>query len=286
MFWCCQLVCLFILITLYYWLDSRLEGLYINCFMFDTHAHLDDRQFDSDRDQVIQSCFQNGIKNIINIGTDLRTSRFSVELSQKYPQIYCTIAVHPHDAKNFTNQTLAELEKLAQYEKVVAIGEIGLDYYRMYSTKEAQIKAFRAQIELAFKLNFPIVYHVREAFEETWKIILETQAYKLGGVMHSFSGNVEQAKKVTDLGLYLSFNGSLTYKNSLAQKILPTVPEELILVETDSPYLTPEPFRGKRNQPDYVKYVIEKAAFILQKSPQEVEKLTNSNPVSAFRIQA
>jgi len=254
--------------------------------MFDTHAHLDDRQFDSDRDQVIQSCFQNGIKNIINIGTDLRTSRFSVELSQKYPQVYCTIAIHPHDAKNFTNQTLAELEKLAQYEKVVAIGEIGLDYYRMYSPKEAQIKAFRAQIELAFKLNFPIVYHVREAFEETWKIILETEAYKLGGVMHSFSGNVEQAKKVADLGLYLSFNGSLTYKNSLVQKVLPTVPEDLILLETDSPYLTPEPLRGKRNRPDYVKYVIEKAAFILQKSPQEVEKLTSSNAVSAFRIQA
>ena len=254
--------------------------------MFDTHAHLDDRQFDSDRDQVIQSCFQNGIKNIINIGTDLRTSRFSVELSQKYPQVYCTIAIHPHDAKNFTNQTLAELEKLAQYEKVVAIGEIGLDYYRMYSPKEAQIKAFRAQIELAFKLNFPIVYHVREAFEGTWKIILETEAYKLGGVMHSFSGNVEQAKKVADLGLYLSFNGSLTYKNSLVQKVLPTVPEDLILLETDSPYLTPEPLRGKRNRPDYVKYVIEKAAFILQKSPQEVEKLTSSNAVSAFRIQA
>ncbi|OGC89049.1 MAG: hypothetical protein A2142_01110 [candidate division Zixibacteria bacterium RBG_16_48_11] len=254
--------------------------------MFDTHAHLDDRQFDSDRDQVIQSCFQNGIKNIINIGTDLRTSRFSVELSQKYPQVYCTIAIHPHDAKNFTNQTLAELEKLAQYEKVVAIGEIGLDYYRMYSPKEAQIKAFRAQIELAFKLNFPIVYHVREAFEETWKIILETEAYKLGGVMHSFSGNVEQAKKVADLGLHLSFNGSLTYKNSLVQKVLPTVPEDLILLETDSPYLTPEPLRGKRNRPDYVKYVIEKAAFILQKSPQEVEKLTSSNAVSAFRIQA
>lgn len=254
--------------------------------MIDTHAHLDDRQFDSDRDQVIQSCFQNGIKNIINIGTDLRTSRFSVELSQKYPQVYCTIAIHPHDAKNFTNQTLAELEKLAQYEKVVAIGEIGLDYYRMYSPKEAQIKAFRAQIELAFKLNFPIVYHVREAFEETWKIILETEAYKLGGVMHSFSGNVEQAKKVADLGLYLSFNGSLTYKNSLVQKVLPTVPEDLILLETDSPYLTPEPLRGKRNRPDYVKYVIEKAAFILQKSPQEVEKLTSSNAVSAFRIQA
>lgn len=254
--------------------------------MIDTHAHLDDRQFDADRDQVIQACFQNGIKYIINIGTDLKTSRFSVELTQKYPQIYCTIAIHPHDAKNFTDQTLSELEQLAKHKKVVAIGEIGLDYYRMHSPQADQIKAFKAQIELAFKLKLPIVYHVREAFEETWKIILETEAYKLGGVMHSFSGNVEQAKKATDLGLYLSFNGSLTYKNSLAQKALPTVPEDLILVETDSPYLTPEPLRGKRNQPDYVKYVIEKAAFILQKSPQEVENLTNSNAVSAFRIQA
>lgn len=253
--------------------------------MFDTHAHLDDRQFDPDRDQVIQSCFQNGITNIINIGTDLRTSRFSVELTQKYPQIYCTIAIHPHDAKNFTNQTLAELEKLAKYEKVVAIGEIGLDYYRMYSPKEGQIKTFRAQIELAFKLNFPIVYHVREAFEDTWSIILETEAYKLGGVMHSFSGTVEQAKKVTDLGLYVSFNGSLTYKNSLAQKVLLEVPQDLILVETDSPYLTPEPQRGERNRPDYVKYVIEKVASILQKSPSEIEQITTQNALPAFRIQ-
>jgi len=253
--------------------------------VFDTHAHLDDRQFDPDRDQVIQSCFQNGITNIINIGTDLRTSRFSVELTQKYPQIYCTIAIHPHDAKNFTNQTLAELEKLAKYEKVVAIGEIGLDYYRMYSPKEGQIKTFRAQIELAFKLNFPIVYHVREAFEDTWSIILETEAYKLGGVMHSFSGTVEQAKKVTDLGLYVSFNGSLTYKNSLAQKVLLEVPQDLILVETDSPYLTPEPQRGERNRPDYVKYVIEKVASILQKSPSEIEQITTQNALPAFRIQ-
>ena len=254
--------------------------------MIDTHAHLDDRQFDSDRDQVIHSCFQNGIQHIINSGTDLKTSRFSVELSQKYPQIYCTIAIHPHDAKNFTDQTLAELEKLAKYERVVAIGEIGLDYYRMYSPKEAQIKAFRAQIELAFKLNFPIVYHVREAFDETWSIILETEAYKLGGVMHSFSGNVEQAKKVTDSGLYISFNGSLTYKNSLAQKVLPTVPLDLVLVETDCPYLTPEPYRGKRNRPDYVKYVIEKAASLLDRPPQEIENITIQNALQAFRIQA
>lgn len=254
--------------------------------MFDTHAHLDDRKFDSDRDQVIQSCLRNGIKHIINIGTDLKTSRFSVELTQKYPQIYCTIAIHPHDAKNFTNQTLAELEKLAKYEKVVAIGEIGLDYYRMYSPKEDQIKAFRTQIELAFKLNFPIVYHVREAFDDTWQIISETESYKLGGVMHSFSGNAEQAKRVTDLGLYVSFNGSLTYKNSMAQKVLPAVPEDLILVETDSPYLPPEPYRGKRNQPDYVKYVIAKAAEILHKPSDEVEKITTQNALQAFRIQA
>ncbi len=253
--------------------------------MFDTHAHLDDRQFESDRDEVIHSCFQNGIKHIINIGTDLKTSRFSVELTRKYPQIYCTIAVHPHDAKNFTQRTLKELESLAQNDKVVAIGEIGLDYHRIYSPQEAQIKAFRAQIELAFKLNLPIVYHVREAFEDTLKIITETEAYKLGGVMHSFSGTVEQAKRVADLGLYVSFNGSLTYKNSLAQKVLVQVPEDLILVETDCPYLTPEPHRGKRNQPDYVKYVIEKASELLHKSPQEVEQLTTRNAFQAFRLQ-
>ncbi len=253
--------------------------------MFDTHAHLDDRQFDPDRDHLIQECFQNGIQHIINIGTDLKTSRFSIQLAEKYPQIFCTIAVHPHDAKNFAEQTISELEQLAQHNKVVAIGEIGLDYYRMYSPKEKQINAFRAQIELAFKLNLPIVYHVREAFEETWNVVLETEAYKLGGVMHSFSGNIEQARKVVDLGLYISFNGSLTYKNSLAQKVLPEIPQDLILVETDCPYLTPEPHRGKRNRPDYVKYVIEKTALVLQKSPQEVEKLTTQNALQAFRLQ-
>src|SRR4030067_3059374 len=220
--------------------------------MFDTHTHLDDRKFDPDREQVIQHCLQNEVEYIVNIGTDLKSCQFSIELTQKHPQIYCTIAVHPHDSKHVNQQTIAELGKLAQNKKTVAIGEIGLDYYRMFSPKEKQIQAFRAQIELAFKLNLPIVYHVREAFDETWNIILETEAYKLGGVMHSFSGNIEQARKVVDLGLYLSFNGSLTYKNSLAQKVLPEVPEDLILVETDCPYLTPEPHRGKRNRPDYV----------------------------------
>src|SRR3990172_8440310 len=144
----------------------------------------------------------------------------------------------------------------------------------MYSPKEKQIEAFKAQIQLALRLKLPIVYHVREAFDDTWGIILETQAYKLGGVMHSFSGTIEQAKKVTDLGLYLSFNGSLTYKNSLAQKVLTDVPQNLILVETDCPYLTPQPHRGKRNRPDYVKFVIDKMAVILNQDPKEIEKIT------------
>ena len=169
-------------------------------------------------------------------------------------------------------------------KKTVAIGEIGLDYYRMFSPKEDQIRAFKAQIELAFKLNLPIVYHVREAFDDTWKIILETKAYQLGGIMHSFSGTIEQAKKVTDMGLHISFNGSLTYKNSLAQKVLPSVPEELILVETDCPYLTPELYRGKRNQPDYVRHVINKMAETLQKSSPEVEQLTTRNALQAYRL--
>jgi TatD DNase family protein len=252
--------------------------------MFDTHAHLDDRKFDPDREQVIQQCLQNGVEYIVNIGTDLKSCQFSIELTQKHPQIYCAIAVHPHDSRHVNQQAIAELEKLAQNKKVVAIGEIGLDYYRMLSAKEDQIRAFKAQIELAFKLNLPIVYHVREAFDDTWKIILETKAYQLGGIMHSFSGAIEQAKKVTDLGLHISFNGSLTYKNSLAQKVLPSVPEDLILVETDCPYLTPEPYRGKRNQPDYVKYVISKMAEILQKSPPEVEQLTTRNALQAYRL--
>jgi TatD DNase family protein len=253
--------------------------------MFDTHAHLDDRKFDPDREEVIRQAFSSGLKNLINIGTDVETSRFSVQLTQKYPQIYATVAVHPHAAKNFTTQTLTELEELAKTEKVVAIGEIGLDYYRMYSPQETQIKAFRSQIELAFKLQLPIVYHVREAFDDTWKIITETKAYQLGGVMHSFSGDVEQARKVADVGLHLSFNGTLTYKNSLAQKVFPSIPQNLILSETDCPYLTPAPHRGERNRPEYVRFVLEKMSEILGKSYDETVNLTTQNARKLFRLE-
>lgn len=252
--------------------------------MIDTHAHLDDRKFDSDREKVIQNSFANGIEKIVNIGTDLKTSRLSVALAQKYPQIFASIAVHPHASKYFALSTVSELEKLSADPKVLAIGEIGLDFYRNWSPKEDQIKAFKSQIELAFKLKKPIVYHIRDAFEETWAIILETKAYQLGGILHSFSGNVEQAKKATELGLYLSFNGTLTYKNSLAQEVVKNIPLDLILLETDCPYLPPQPYRGQRNQPDYVKYVLEKMSELLNKPFEELEKITTENAQRIFKF--
>ena len=253
--------------------------------MIDTHAHLDFPQFDKDREEVIKSSFDSGVERIINIGVDLESSRKSIELAEKFPEIYATVGVHPHDAKKVDDTYLNELRKLASNKKVCAIGEIGLDFYRNLSPKDKQTEAFEKQIGLAQKLNLPIVVHIRGAYKEALTILKRKSAQKIGGVLHCFSGDLKEARIGLDLGFYLSFNGSLTYHNSKSAEIARKIPLDFILTETDSPYLTPFPHRGERNRPDYVSLVIKKLSEIF--SPltfEDIERITSLNANKLFKL--
>ena len=253
--------------------------------MIDTHTHLDFPQFDKDREEVIKTSFASGVERIINIGVDLESSRKSIELADKYLEIYATVGVHPHDAKKVDDTYLNELEKLAKKRKVCAIGEIGLDFYRNLSPKDKQTEAFEKQIDLAQELNLPIVVHIRGAYKEALAILKNKNDHHIGGVLHCFSGDLKEAKIGLDLGFYLSFNGTLTYSNSRVVEIAKKIPLDFILTETDCPYLPPVPHRGERNRPHYVRLVIEKLAEIL--SPltfKDIERITTLNANRLFGL--
>jgi TatD DNase family protein len=253
--------------------------------MIDTHAHLNIRQFDRDRTQVIRYAFSSGVERIINVGFDLKSSQSSVNLAEEYDQIYAAVGFHPHDAKDLTDESLKQIEELAQHKKVVAIGEIGLDFYRNLSSQEDQIKAFKRQIALAKVIKLPIVVHIREAWDKALAVLKETQAQTVGGVLHSFTGDSEQAKMAQDLSLYLGFSGILTYPDSKTSSVAKKVNLDSILVETDCPYLSPIPYRGKRNQPVYVKFVLEKLSELFAPLTfQDVERITTLNACRLFKL--
>jgi len=253
--------------------------------MIDTHAHLDFDQFDSDRDAVIKVARSEGVELIVNIGTDFPSSEKSITLAEEYPSIYATVGTHPHDAKTWNSKTdPARLEKLAAHPRVVAIGEIGLDYYRNYSPHGDQKRAFADQIAVARNLHLPIVVHNREAFEDVFKMLLEGGAHDVGGVMHCFAGTVDQAWQTIDYGFYISVGGRLTYKNSGDVPVAKAMPLEKILMETDCPFLTPVPFRGKRNHPALVKYVLAKLAEIKQVAEDEVDRATTAAAKMLFGL--
>jgi TatD DNase family protein len=253
--------------------------------MIDTHVHLDFPQFDKDRSEVIKRAKSEGIIRIINIGVDLESSRQSVELADEYDEVYATVGFHPHDASKLSLNSLKELRRLAEHAKVLAIGEIGLDFYRNLSPKDVQIQAFKDQIKLALDMNKPIVVHIRNAWDEGLSILEKADAKRVGGVLHCFSGDFAQAKKGLDLGFYLSFNGTLTYHKSKSAELVKRLPLDFILTETDCPYLTPSPHRGKRNEPSYVKLVGEKLADLF--SPltyQDIERITTTNAGMLFGL--
>ena len=253
--------------------------------MIDSHAHLDFPQYDNDRDQIIETGFQNGLEAVINIGVDLETSRKSIELAEKYERIYATVGVHPHDSGNVPEDYIERLRAMADHPKVVAIGEIGLDYYRDRSPRDEQRKAFASQLALAGELDLPVVIHIREAMEDSMKIIRDSGVNR--GVLHSFPGDERDAKTAVDLGFHISFAGPITYPNSTRPLVAGSLPLKRILTETDSPYLTPQAYRGKRNRPDYVKYVIEKLAELF--SPyifDDIERITSYNASRLFNLPA
>jgi len=250
---------------------------------FDTHAHYCDKRFNVDRDELLASMPDAGISLILNSGSSLRSSRFSLELADKYTFIYASVGVHPHDSKSMNDGTITDLEKLLSHPKAVAVGEIGLDYHYDFSPRDVQKKRFFEQLELARRLDMPVIIHEREALNDTLDIIREFK--DLCGVMHCFSGSWETAKIVLDLGWYLSFTGVITFKNARrALEVLEKMPADRIMLETDCPYLAPEPMRGKRNSSLYLPYTAQKVAEVRGVAVSEVAEMTTENGKYFFRI--
>ncbi|MFH2037754.1 MAG: TatD family hydrolase [Candidatus Zixiibacteriota bacterium] len=252
--------------------------------MIDSHCHIDFKDFKGKTNEIVRAAQAAGVHTLVNIGADLHTSKNSVALADKYDSVYATIGIHPHDAKTYNQDVENELLKLAENKKVKAIGEIGLDYYRDLSPRKLQQQVFRRQIEIAIDLKLPIVIHTRESFADTLSIVKEFDGKIRGGVFHCFPGNIDEAYQVIDLGFYISVGGVITFPKAGMANVAAEAPLSSILLETDSPYLTPVPFRGKTNQPAYVKYVCEKLAELRGMSFAEVEKITDRNSQKMYRL--
>ena len=252
--------------------------------IFETHCHLDDSRFAADREDVLARLRQQGVGAVLNVGYDLESSVRSIKLAEENAEIYAAVGVHPHDAAGMAEEGWEQLERLAAAPKVVALGEMGLDYYRDLSPRPVQQQAFGLQLELANKLNLPVIIHNRDAHQDTIRL-LQAKVPARGGVLHCFSGSWETAKQALDLGLYISFAGPLTYRNAVnLQQVAARVPLDRVLVETDSPYLTPEPLRGRRNEPANVRYVVEKLADIRAMDVEELAARTAENGARLFGI--
>ncbi|MDK2919357.1 MAG: TatD DNase family protein [Candidatus Petromonas sp.] len=254
--------------------------------LFDSHAHLDARRFDKDRDEVIKRAKENGISYIMNPGADFESSVKSIELADKYDMIYAAVGVHPHEAKTMDDMMLELLKGMTKKPKVMAIGEIGLDYHYDHSPREIQREWFRKQIRLAKEVNLPIIIHDREANQDVMNILKEEKAFDTGVLMHCYSGSAELAKQYVKLGAYISIAGPVTFKNARKTvEVVKTVPIDHLMIETDSPYLTPVPHRGKRNESGYVRFVAEKIAEIKDMSFEEVARQTTENAKKYFGIE-
>jgi TatD DNase family protein len=251
--------------------------------LVDTHCHLNLHQFDADGTDVIARAVAAGVKQIVVPGTDLASSRQAVALADRYPQVLAAVGVHPNDAQAFGASDLDELRQLAALPKVVALGEIGLDLYWQIVPLAQQRRAFEAQLQLAADLDKPAIVHDRQAHAEVWEV-LKANRPPAGAVLHAFSGDQALAEAAAADGFYLGVDGPLTYKNSRAlQAIFAAVPLEHILLETDAPYLTPQPHRGQRNEPAYVRYVAEKLAALRQLTFDEVAQTTTANAARFFQ---
>ena len=253
--------------------------------LFDTHTHLDAPQFDEDRTEVIERARQAGVHAIINIGFNRETIPTTMALAEQYDFIYAAVGWHPVDSIDMLPEDLQWIENLCSHNKVVAIGEIGLDYHWDTSPKEVQHRVFREQIRLARRLGKPVVIHNRDAHEDVVRILKEERAEEVGGVMHCYSGSWEMAQKCLDMNFYISFGGPVTFRNARVPKeVLSKVPMDRILIETDAPYLTPHPYRGKKNESSYVSLVAQSAAEIKGVTVEEIAAITTENGKKCFGI--
>lgn len=256
--------------------------------LIDTHAHLNFQAFEDDLKEVLRRAQDEDVEKIINVGADLDSSQKAVEIAQKYPSCFASVGIHPHHSAEQKRDWEVKLEKLAKNKKVVAIGECGLDYhpYERGGVADPQIQkeVFEKQLSLALKLNLPVIFHCREAYKEILKIVKSfPQRKKLKGVFHCFSGDEIFLQKVLGLGFYVGFDGNLTFKNAKSlQEVAKITPPEKILLETDSPYLAPEPYRGLRNEPANVKMVAEFLAFLKRETLAKVAKVTTANAQKLF----
>jgi TatD DNase family protein len=251
----------------------------------DTHAHLFYPNFEEDLDEVISRAKENKIDYILVPATDIKTSEEVIKLTEKYEMIYGAVGVHPHDTKNWDSSFIPKIEKLAQNKKIVAIGEIGLDYYYDFSPKEKQIDAFKSQIDLALKLDLPIIVHNRDSDEDVMEIIRSYCGAGLKAQFHCFNGSLDDAMELVGMNYMISFTGNVTFKKAdNLRKILQHIPPENLLLETDSPFMTPVPHRGKRNEPSYVKYVAEQIAESHKLRELDVARITSFNAFKTFGI--
>ncbi|MBO4702311.1 MAG: TatD family hydrolase [Lachnospiraceae bacterium] len=253
--------------------------------IFDTHAHYDDDAFDEDREELIKAILESDIKRIVNVGANLKTSQNSINLANKYDLFYAAVGVHPDDCDEIDDAGIDKLREMSKDKRVVAIGEIGLDYYWHKDNPDIQKEAFKRQIELAKELSLPIIIHSREAARDTMDILTETNAGVNSGVVHCFSYSPEIALEAIKLGFYVGVGGVVTFKN--AKKLKETVeriPLEKIVLETDCPYLAPTPFRAKRNSSLYLEYVVEEIAMLKQTDPETVKEITYKNALDMYRL--
>lgn len=252
--------------------------------IFDTHAHYDDEKFDEDREDLLKKIYDFGVKKYVNIGCDIDTSKKSIELAEKHDFIYASCGIHPSEIEDEYIKQINEIENLAQNDKVVAIGEIGLDYHWNKNNKELQKEVFLKQIDIANKLKLPIIIHTREAIQDTIEI-LKQYKFEKGVILHCCPFNKELVEAGLKAGGHIAFGGTCTFKNSKnASEIIELVPIEKMLVETDSPYLAPEPKRGTRNDSRNLEYIINKIAEVKNISPEEVANKTFENAIKIFQI--
>ncbi|MEQ3460197.1 TatD family hydrolase [Enterococcus cecorum] len=253
--------------------------------IFDTHTHLNAEQFKDDIPETIARAHELGLSEMAVVGFNTPTIAKSLELSQAYPEIYSIIGWHPTEAGSYTPTIEENLQELLTRNKVVALGEIGLDYYWMEDPKDVQEKVFRRQIAIAREQHLPISVHTRESLEDTYRILKDEKIHQVGGIMHSFSGDEYWAEKFLDLGMELSFSGVVTFKKATdVQAAAKMVPLDRFLVETDAPYLAPVPYRGKRNEPGYTRYVVEKIAELKEIPAEQIAKASRQNAYRLFNL--
>lgn len=248
---------------------------------FESHAHYDDERFDEDRDTLLASFPAEGIETVVNASSDIKSSKASIALSEKYPFFYAAVGVHPHEVENITEADIDELRELSKHPKVVAIGEIGLDYYYDLSPRDLQRHWFKRQLELADELKMPVIIHSRDAAQECLDIIKNSNVRN--GVIHCYSGSAEMAEEYIKMGFYIGVGGSLTFKNNKkGVETVERIPIEKILIETDSPYLAPVPYRGKRNDSRLLKYVVERISQIKNIPENDICNITKNNAQNLF----